>query len=192
MLFRSETLLGTASGSGYLGTVLAHQNQLGTYVVNATPTANNIPVLDANAKLPTTILTNGVKFSVYRAAALNSAPGTPVAFDTALFDTGSNVDITTNKGRFTVPANGFYYFNAKISWVAGSKRTILSLYVGGVEKLRGLDVTSGANYGACVVSGLIQLSATNYVETTINYADATALDVGASFCYFQGFLVSAT
>jgi hypothetical protein len=47
-----ETLLGTASGSNYLGTVKAVSTQLGTYVVNATPTANNIPVLDANAKLP--------------------------------------------------------------------------------------------------------------------------------------------
>src|ERR1035437_2933126 len=48
----TETLLGTASGSVYLGTVLAHQNQLGTFSVNAAPTANNIPVLDANANLP--------------------------------------------------------------------------------------------------------------------------------------------
>ena len=47
-----ETLLGTASGSNYLGTVSANQTQLGTYVVNATPTANSIPVLDANALLP--------------------------------------------------------------------------------------------------------------------------------------------
>jgi hypothetical protein len=47
-----ETLLGTASGSNYLGTVKAVSTQLGTYVVNATPTANNILVADAVAAIP--------------------------------------------------------------------------------------------------------------------------------------------
>src|ERR1035437_5086058 len=42
-----ETLLGTASGSNYLGTVSAINTQLGTFSANSTPTANNIPVLDS-------------------------------------------------------------------------------------------------------------------------------------------------
>jgi hypothetical protein len=53
-------------------------------------------------------------FSVYRNAAFTTSANqtTPLPFDTKIFDFGNNVDVVTNKGRFTAPVAGLYFFSA--------------------------------------------------------------------------------
>jgi hypothetical protein len=137
---------------------------------------------------------NPVKFSVYRNAALNSSNvDTVITFDTKLFDTGSNVDIVTNKGRFTAPVAGFYYFNA----VAGNTAATATLMrtgimVNSVLKKIGSQATPGAANNLFEVSGLIQLAANDYVEATFVGGNGSVMQIGANQCYFDGFLVSTT
>lgn len=152
-----------------------------------------------NAKLGTDIspanFSNPYKFSVYRNAALTSSnSATAVAHDTKLFDTGTNVDVVTNKGRFTAPVAGFYYFNA----VAGDSANITGaafsyLYKNGSLAKQGSGINIGTNnITSCTVSGLIQLAANDYVEHYFIGGSGTAMGVGSQYCYFEGFLVSAT
>lgn len=137
---------------------------------------------------------NPYKFSVYRNAALNSAnTDTAIAFDTKLFDTGSNVDIVTNKGRFTAPVAGFYYFSAAAGNTAATATLMRTdLYVNGVIKKVGGQGTPGAAANVFTVSGLIQLAAGDYVEAFFVGGAGSVMYVGQTQCYFDGFLVSAT
>jgi len=143
-------------------------------------------------------LKNPYKFYVYRNAAYTPTGTNPIQFDTKAFDTSSNVDVVTNKGRFTAPIAGFYFFSSFISisaTLSGATGFGISLMKNGSQILGGqLGVetyTGNGNYGR-TVSGLLQLSAGDYVEVFDPYAAGKALSVGAINCYFQGFLVSAT
>lgn len=141
---------------------------------------------------------NPYKFSVYRNAARNSGNGAFAAMnpDTKVFDTGSNVDIVTNVGRFTAPVTGFYAFNASAYTTAGSSAhhsLLVALYKNGSEVARGSNGNTFNGLGSSVISDVLQLSATDYVEVYV-YGDTTlALQVGAStFNRFSGFLISST
>jgi hypothetical protein len=147
--------------------------------------------LDSNAKLPASVFTNPYKFSVYRNAAYTPAGSAVLLFDTKEFDTGSNVDIVTNKGRFTAPIAGFYYFSAGVTPTGGSIRSLVMLYKNGAEFKRLGDGTSsnGTTAGGGV---LVQSAANDFWEIYVN-TGSTALSVGAaSLNWFTGFLVSAT
>lgn len=146
---------------------------------------------------------NPYKFRVYRSAAQNSTSGAyaVVNFDTRNFDTGSNVDITTNKGRFTAPIAGFYQFSWSAGWVgstgAGSSHAVTTaLYKNGSSVSDGSlasprDATAISD-SRSVGSDVISLAAGDYVEVYI-YATATAaLGVGSDKCFFSGHLVSVT
>lgn len=160
---------------------------------------------DGGAWVPIKVNTNGkvvlssippnpYKFSAYRAAALNTpnSNNAIVAYDTERFDTNNNFDITTNKGRYTAPVDGFYFFTANISHNANI-RTVLDLYLNGAPIIRGQDfVGSGGNI-SLMVSGLIQLTAAQYVEVNIWTPSATAFFVTQAYGNnFEGFLVSQT
>lgn len=147
----------------------------------------------ANLATSTTAISNPYKFSVYRNAAQNATNGgsVKVNYDTELYDTNSNFDSTTNY-RYTAPVSGFYYFSARIG-ITVSTRTLISLYKNGSEVLRGGDMTTGASGINVTVSGLLQLSASDYVEVWV-YCDATnvAMTTGNVMNCLQGFLVSRT
>ena len=144
---------------------------------------------------------NPYKFSVYLTAAAN-ATSTPtrVPFDTKEFDTGSNVDVTTNKGRFTAPVAGFYQFNAGALFSVSADGQIfyISLYKNGVEFKRGAEVNTGQASGniETTLNALVQANANDYFELfVVSAAGTTGLYVGSpsnAFNYFQGYLVSAT
>ena len=95
------------------------QNNLDTSIVNgldgfhasATPTANKIPVLDGNAKLPITAVP-GYAFKARRNTNLSSASGCVIVivFNREYYDYGSWYDNTT--GLATAPVNGIYHFEA--------------------------------------------------------------------------------
>lgn len=147
--------------------------------------------------LKSPVISNPYKFSVYRNAAQNSgsAAFAIINFDAALFDTGSNVDIVTNKGRFTAPVTGYYQLSASVSVAASVTLFIIALYKNGSEFSRGTKLSGTQSNGAgAVVSELVYLTAGQYVEVYCYANTATALEVGASAPHpvFSGFLVCTT
>lgn len=132
------------------------------------------------------------KFSAYRAAAQNTGAGADaiVNFDTKNFDTGTNIDVTTNKGRFTAPAAGFYFFSARIGCASGTY-LLVSLYKNGSLVRYGADATSSAGSTGASVTEVLQLAANDYIEVFCQANIAKALDLGAQNTYFSGWLVSA-
>jgi len=87
--------------------------------------------------------------------------------DTVDFDTAGVGDITTNKGRITPGVAGFYMvggLSCGTNVDAGSKWRAL-IYVSGTETLRGTAGNSGASSNQySSISGIVKLSATDYVE----------------------------
>jgi hypothetical protein len=162
---------------------------------NATATANQLMPLDSNAKVNSSLLYNPYKFSVYRSAAYTStvATSTRMPYDTKDFDTGSNVDIVTNTGRFTAPVSGFYQFNAVITLSANQPRFFIEFYKNGSGWIRGTDAApgTGGTLGS-IASAHIQLVAGDYIEVFYYCSAAQALDVTTRHTSFSGFLVSIT
>lgn len=146
----------------------------------------------AAAALKTTKFTNPYNFRVFRTAAQNTINGsTPILFDTKTYDTGSNVDVVTNKGRFTAPVAGFYDFSATAQ-VVSTTNVQLSLYKNGTQLSAGVNGSgSGVNPGS-IVTDKIQLAATDYVEVYITTPAIVAIFVGAISTYFSGSLRNAT
>lgn len=138
---------------------------------------------------------NPYKFSAYRAAAHTSTGGgTPakVPHDTELYDTSSNFDSVTNR-RFTAPVAGFYYFTAVAGNTAATSTPMYSyLYKNGSVVKRGDGAESAAAGTSCLVAGVVQLAANDYVEHYFVGGGGSVMTVGAEKCYFDGFLVSAT
>ena len=148
--------------------------------------------------LNTSRITNPYKFRVYRTSALNvTSSYTVMAADTKSYDTGTNVDIVTNKGRFTATTAGFYHFNGRAGYSgsAGTAVMVVALYKNGVADSYGsvAGTTAGNTATASNVSNEIQLAAGDYVELFMIANGTIALDVSSQgTCYFSGFLVSAT
>jgi hypothetical protein len=139
---------------------------------------------------------NPYKFSVYRAAALNSPVSVTamVAFDTKNFDTSSNVDVVTNKGRFTAPIAGFYHFDANVEIASTSTSIfIVLLFKNGTQVGRGSDLRVASSNKGGNVSATLQLAAGDYIEVGLFTDTAQPLDVtNNGNNTFSGFLVSAT
>jgi hypothetical protein len=153
-----------------------------------------------NAKLGTDIspvnFANPYKFRVYQTTAgnLGASPG-KILFDTKTFDTGSNVDIVTNKGRFTAPVSGFYYFSATVSHNVGSGNFLRAdLYKNGSFLSAGIGFINSASafQDDAIVSDFIQLAANDYIEVYLISTVGNAIGVGPGATYFSGFLVSTT
>lgn len=141
-------------------------------------------------------LQNPVKFRVFRSAAYTTT-GTNtlirMPYDAKSFDTGTNVDIVTNPGRFTVTVPGFYQFNAR--WGTGSATSNINniaLFKNGAEASRGAYLQYTANPMGNTVSDFLQLAVTDYIEVFYSSNGAVVADVGSAYNYFSGFLVSAT
>lgn len=141
-------------------------------------------------------MSNPYKFSVYRNAAwtVSSSAYGVVPYDTKLFDTGTNVDVVTNKGRFTAPVAGFYQFNANagIATTTDASNYAIKFYKNGVAEAGTSNISVGGVGGAGpATSCLIQLAANDYVEALL-FAHGEAGATGKDNTAFSGFLVSAT
>lgn len=152
-----------------------------------------------SGELKTNKFFNPYKFRVYRNAAQNTAAAafTPVLCDTKSYDTGSNVDISTNKGRFTAPVSGFYKFDGEVIAVLNGTAALgVALYKNGAVATLGDQFSGTASnaYGTSVsVTDTLQLAANDYVELQVQCSGVVALAVGSSAqCWFSGHLVSAT
>lgn len=138
--------------------------------------------------LKTSLLSNPYKFRGKRTAAIN-ATSTPAVMqcDAKDFDTSSNLDIVTNKGRFTAPIAGFYHFNTSFNEGGGTK--ILYLYKNGALYQRGTQAGAGGSQAEYFA----QSAAGDYWEFYFSDTSTTAVDVTAGIQpVFEGFLVSAT
>lgn len=149
----------------------------------------------ASAGLFTTKIFNPYKFNVYRNTAFVTATATAAAtlYDTRNFDTSSNVDITTNKGRFTAPVAGFYFFEGSCAVsTTTATRFFCSIYKNGAEVKRGSDPNlSAGNIYVAQVTGFIQLALGDYVEI-YNFTSASQTGATGQTTSFSGYLVSAT
>lgn len=148
----------------------------------------------AGSKISYISVSNPVKFYVYRNTAWTSAnTETLVQFDTKVFDTGTNVDIVTNKGRFTAPVAGFYLFTSTLQESTGTGVPMYPiLYKNGVQALQGSIQQTGIANVSTNVNGMLQLSAADYVEVYYSGGGGSTMSTGAVKVYFQGFLISAT
>jgi hypothetical protein len=183
--------------------LLVEHNQNGTHgAVTATSVTSSAGVTIGGNLSVTGTLTgitpakfqNPYKFSVYRSAAGSSAATGPVLYDTKSYDTGTNVDIVTNKGRFTAPVAGFYTFKASLGQTYGGTGNTFSiaLYKNGTIIKQGMQkLSSAAETIIGQVTGDLQLSAADYIEV-YNLGPSTTYTTGAAFTYFDGHLISAT
>lgn len=142
---------------------------------------------------------NPYKFRVYRTAAWTSSNGSlgVVPFDTKTgtggWDTNSNVDITTNKGRYTSPVAGFFQINgAAQSNLNNGGYGLVAILVNGVEVSRGNQVNGkdGSTLGN-TVSDVVHVAANDYIEIAYQGV-GNAGTAGSTYTYFSGFLVSLT
>jgi hypothetical protein len=142
-----------------------------------------------------TSIKNDHKFFVYRAAAHTSNSSfTLIQFDTKVFDTGTNIDVTTNKGRFTAPIAGFYMFMGVAGNTAATSTQMgLQLYKNGSVQLDGTIIDPSLNVGTYLsLAGMLQLNANDYVELYFVGGAGSTMGVGQQNCFFQGFLISQT
>lgn len=151
--------------------------------------------------VPSTILNNPYKFSVYDG--LSEALGTnvwqKVSLNTKEFDTGTNFDSTTNY-RFTAPITGYYLITAAVKiGTAGIGTTSFgtgALYKNGSAYKYGLQIVGdGTNtqIPESQITALIQLNANDYIELWAVCSESSrAIFGGQAQTYMSGFLVSAT
>ena len=145
-----------------------------------------------------TNISNTCKFSVYRNAAWttgNSALAV-VAFDTELFDTGNNMDVVTNKGKFTAPVSGYYWFSGSVQELGTTDGAlvIISLLKNSTttEWHRGMEIIGrNTNNLTVTVNALIQLAAGDYVYLGFRGNNKSG-GTGQITTWFTGYLVSAT
>ena len=131
------------------------------------------------------------KFSAYRNAALTITTGSfqRIPLDAVEFDTGSNVDITTNKGRFTPPVTGYYLISWNVAFSVGGTDVVSALYKGGTIYRWGSEMNGGGSSG----SALLSLTAsTDYIELFGVAGTNGGIGVGTApiKTWMSGFLVS--
>jgi len=150
--------------------VAGNADTLDGFHANATPTANQIPVLDGSAQLPVANIANTAKASAYMGSNqlnLTSGSATKVVFDTENYDPGSNYDPTTNY-RFTAPVDGFYLVDARITWLGSSlvvdKRYTMFIYKNGASVAWTFNHASLVTAISSQITEILELSAGNYIE----------------------------
>lgn len=139
------------------------------------------------------------KFLCYRSAAESVTNTGRILFDTKIFDTGSNLDVVTNQGRFTAPVAGFYRFSGAYTVnPAGSTIYRAGLYKNGTEYIGGSQITTPSAATTSmydITSPSIQLAASDYVELFLQtgyVGGIQTLVVGQLNCWFGGEIASST
>lgn len=197
-------------------------NRVATFIKNITGLGTPEPVTVSNATVGGTLgvagattltgpvagvgyslatISNPYKFSVYWASGQGSYMVNPgqayiMKYDTKLFDTGNNFNISTWK--FTAPVAGFYqfvYMNTVNNGITNNGWFNTALLKNGAIIIQTQNPTQTQQPNTSIgASKLIQLNAGDLVHVTGASAVAGIgiSDGGASYNYFSGFLVSAT
>lgn len=134
------------------------------------------------------------KFSVRRANSQTPSGGV-IQYDTKDFDTGNNVDVTTNKGRFTAPIAGFYQLNvvSDQTVTTAPNDAQVTLRQNGATTIgfgHFVNMYNGASSGSANVSVLVQLAANDYVE--VLGPTVLSLVVAVGHQTFSGYLVAVS
>ncbi len=128
---------------------------------------------------------NGTDLSVPAATA------TKIPWNTAVFDTNSNFDVTTNH-RFTPTVAGYYQLSVggRFNNVSTVGEYYISLYKNGAEALRGeidTTATSAVGYYTASVNALLYCNGTtDYVETYAYGGAATTVQGNTLLSWFSG------
>lgn len=174
----------------------AKWNQLGANDAGFKDGTNidNNAILDRHIlvnNLLTTKISNTIKFSVWRNAALTTGAGalTPIVYDTKEFDTGTNYN--TANGRFTAPQDGFYAFFAGNIVAHGVDLMYEDFMKNGTELKRFIEdpsVASGNNTRSG--AAFVKLLAGDYIQVGYNSGTNRSFVVGnQAYVWFNGFLV---
>lgn len=196
---------------------VATSGQLGTATITAgsgitiTPSANTITISSSGSG------GGESSFSVYLTASetgLGNSDFNTVAWNAALFDTLSNVNLTT--GVFTAPVSGKYAFNYAIFYnkTTGSNQAISGFYLTNGSSINnlyqgGFFANSAAQTGLLQGSIIINMLAnqkmsvwttganagggvhTDYISSTVSSVSGSAPAANVLASYFCGYFVSA-
>lgn len=185
----NPTLTGTIGGGGIYSPAITLGGQ-----PKITDFTNAVHDHSNNAEGGT--INNPCKFFVYRNAPYTDN-GNVMPFDTKLFDTDNNVDVITNKGRFTAPVDGYYCFSSVVTFNFGS----VGDYINIILRKNGGNFVSGSGWVSTYSSSfdeavglhapLLQLAASEYVEI-VPLSSGNVVVTGATpyLTWFSGFLVS--
>lgn len=186
-VFADSPVILTPTIASFVNANHNHTNSAG----GGTLPAAAVPSLALN----TQSLSNPYKFSAYRNAAQTPGVNGVIEYDTELFDTNSNFDVTTNKGRYTVAVNGFYQINvtSSIAVTAAPQDPQITLRKNGstaMVTVHMVNMYNGNSNQSLSLSTLVQVTAGDYLEVITG--SALALSVGITEQNFSGFLVSQT
>jgi hypothetical protein len=150
--------------------------------------ANNLAISQPSRE----ILQYPSDFSVYRAAALTYGSPAVVPMDTANYDLGKEVDLVTNKGRFTPKVTGLYSFKAGFGVNANGAGFQAMIYKNGSQYRLGASyIQAGGSWANLFIAEAdILLTPSDYVEPAF-YGSGNAAAVGNANCFFDGFLRKA-
>jgi hypothetical protein len=133
---------------------------------------------------------NPYKFSARRSTA-QTPNGAAIVFNTELFDTNSNYDITN--GRYTIPVSGFYQINTWCMFgvTAAPQDPEIVLRKNATATSIGyahfVNMYNNVSNGVVTISTLVQLTAGDYIYVT---GANLAVGTGAHENGFNGILVS--
>lgn len=116
----------------------------------------------------------------------NNATWTKVTYGTEKFDTNSNFA----SSRFTATVAGYYQINASTYFYPSALgQCQVAVYKNGASYLVGTVIPNSNQGPACVVSAVISLAATDYLEVYVYQNSGGSLNFGSSDfsgCFLRG------
>jgi len=186
-----------AANSIRIGEVVSGASSITLPVVQTASDSIGNPIRPRGV-VSTANLQNPAAFRCYLTATFSSTGGSEVKvpFDTRSFDNGANLDITTNKGRFTAPVSGIYSLSATIGIIAnGVSLAHPKLYKNGSPISQGqtmyITMVATSSFILSVVDTLF-LAAGDYIEVYYYCNGSVNLKNGPTESVFSGFLVSGS
>lgn len=112
-----------------------------------------------------------------------------IIFETEEYDTNSNYNAAT--GVYTAPVNGFYHFEANLSFDSASNDIIISLYKNGADYRWGNRIKGASSSVGVHVSSDMQLTAGDTIAVYA-FGSNNTTDETQKAHYFSGRLTSLT
>jgi hypothetical protein len=140
----------------------------------------NVTSDSAKAKITPALV--GCRVTKLAAQTITTALSTAIEFNTESFDSDAFHDNTTNNTRITIPAamGGYYMIGAQIEFTANATgdRRVFIMKNGTSTLAQETQLSNGASLAnRFVMSALVQLDATDYIETNVLQTSGGNLDV---------------